>query len=314
MMRTKGKLTEKVVDVENWEVRPGGMLVQKRIPDSDGSAGTVPPPMIRVRVKYGSAYHEVNISSVATFGDLKKMLSERTGVHPEDQKLLFKDKEKESGAYLDTSGVKNRSKIVLVEDPTARAKRFIEMRRNAKMERASRSVSEVGLEVDGLAGQVVALESLIARGGNVAEKELISLIELLMTQLIKLDGIIADGDAKQQRRVQMERVQKYVETLDVLKIRNAMLIPNELLQKQQEQEQPKEQRQHQQQQQSRPPPPPMHKVNAPAPVVVTTQWEMFDFDIDSILSTPSTSANSTATFTSSAASSGPPPRFAWELF
>lgn len=52
-----------------WEVRPGGMLVQKRSPDSENRP---PPPPIRVRVKYGSIYHEINISSQATFGKTKQ--------------------------------------------------------------------------------------------------------------------------------------------------------------------------------------------------------------------------------------------------
>jgi hypothetical protein len=49
-----------------WELRPGGMLVQKRDAGSDRSSA--PAPTIRVRVKYGSIYHEINISSQATFG------------------------------------------------------------------------------------------------------------------------------------------------------------------------------------------------------------------------------------------------------
>ena len=36
---------------EVWEVRPGGMLVQKRSPDADAPAG-VPVPTIRVKVKF----------------------------------------------------------------------------------------------------------------------------------------------------------------------------------------------------------------------------------------------------------------------
>lgn len=56
-----------------WEMRPGGMLVQRRTDDSDRST-VPPPPTIRVRVKYGSIYHEVNISSQATFGNNKKSL------------------------------------------------------------------------------------------------------------------------------------------------------------------------------------------------------------------------------------------------
>lgn len=57
--------TETVVQ---WEVRPGGMLVQKRNPDSDHVSGHPPPLPIRVKVKYGSIYHEIRISPQATFG------------------------------------------------------------------------------------------------------------------------------------------------------------------------------------------------------------------------------------------------------
>lgn len=82
------------------------------------------------------------------------MLVGPTGLHHEDQKLLFKDKERDSKAFLDTSGVKDRSKIVLVEDPISQEKRFLEMRRSAKLEKASKSISEISLEVDRLAGRV----------------------------------------------------------------------------------------------------------------------------------------------------------------
>lgn len=51
----------------DWEMRPGGMLVQKRNPDSD-PVGAPPPPMIRVKIKYGSLYHEMSISPQASFG------------------------------------------------------------------------------------------------------------------------------------------------------------------------------------------------------------------------------------------------------
>ncbi|XP_050220813.1 BAG family molecular chaperone regulator 3 [Mercurialis annua] len=202
-----------------WELRPGGMLVQKRNPGSDRSS--IPPPTIRLRVKYGSTYHELSISSQATFGELKKLLAGPTGLHHEDQKLMFKDKERDSKAFLDICGVKDKSKIVVVEDPISQEKRFLEMRRNAKMEKASKSISEISLEVDRLAGQVSALESIISKGGNIPEKTLLNLIELLMNQLLKLDGIMGDGDVKLQRKMQVRRVQKYVETLDMLKSKNS---------------------------------------------------------------------------------------------
>lgn len=54
------------VGLKEWELRPGGMLVQKR---SDAEQSRAPPPTIRVRVKYGSIYHEIHISSQATFGN-----------------------------------------------------------------------------------------------------------------------------------------------------------------------------------------------------------------------------------------------------
>lgn len=205
----------------DWELRPGGMLVQKRNAESDRDS--VPPaPTIRVRVKHGSSYHEIYINSRATFGELKKLLAAPTALHPQDQKLFFKDKERDSKAYLDVVGVKERSKIVLVEDPTSQERRFIEMRKTAKIEKASKSISEISLEVDKLAAEVSALETVISKGGKVAETKVLDLIELLMNQLIKLDGIIVDGDVRLQRKNQVTRVQKYVETLDILKIHNSM--------------------------------------------------------------------------------------------
>ena len=51
--------------------------------------------------------------------------------------------------------------------------------------------------------QVSALEYVISKGGKVAENDVLNLIELLMTQLIKLDGVIAEGDVKLQRKMQV---------------------------------------------------------------------------------------------------------------
>lgn len=51
--------------------------------------------------------------------------------------------------------------------------------------------------------QVSALESVISKGGRVAEKQLVDANELLMTELIKLDGIEADGEVKLQRKMQV---------------------------------------------------------------------------------------------------------------
>ncbi|XP_027093923.1 BAG family molecular chaperone regulator 2-like [Coffea arabica] len=323
----------------DWEMRPGGMLVQKR---TSSDQNLPPPPTIRVRVKHGAVYHELNISSQATFGELKKMLTGATGLHHEDQKLIFKKKERDSKAFLDTTGVKNKSKIVLMEDPISLEKRHIEMRKTAKVEKAAKSISEISLEVDRLAGQVSELESVISRGEKVEEKDVVNLIELLMNQLLKLDGIIEDVDVKvkMQRKMQVTRVQKCVETLDMLKIKistpenNASAnvagpkirspIPSQQHQsspiqqghkilkenvpspvgKQQARHPFGVQKQPQQhlQQLSRHP--------ASGPVVITTQWETFDSMPAPVAlpTVPPTSTTSTSTAMASAQ-----PIFTWDL-
>lgn len=209
------------VGVSGWELRPGGMLVQKR--NSDVNQCQTVVPTIKVKVKYGSSYHEVNIKSQATFGELKKMLGGATGLNPLDQKIVFKDKERDSKAYLDVAGVKDGSRMVVFDDILSREKRLLENLKTTKMDRAKREIVEITTEIDKLAKQVGILEIEIYGGKKVVEKVLLNLIELLMSQLIKLDGIIAEGDVKLQRRMQVKRVQRYIETLDSLKIRNSKI-------------------------------------------------------------------------------------------
>ncbi|RLN35763.1 BAG family molecular chaperone regulator 2-like [Panicum miliaceum] len=212
------------VKEDEWEVRPGGMLVQKRSPDADASAGA-PVPTIRVKVKFNGVYHEIYINSQASFGELKKMMSAKTGLHPEDQKLVYKDKERDSKAFLDMAGVRDRSKMVLLEDPAAQAKRLLEQRRTDKAERAAKSISRISLDVDKLATKVSALETIVGKGGKVVDADVVTLTEALMNELVKLDSIAADGEVKVQRRMQEKRVQKYVETLDAIRAKNAAGAP-----------------------------------------------------------------------------------------
>ncbi|KAG6467242.1 BAG family molecular chaperone regulator 2-like [Zingiber officinale] len=292
-----------------WEVRPCGMLVQKRDSDADAS-GAAPVPTVRLKVKYGVASHEIYISSQATFGELKKLLSSKTGLHPLDMKLVYKDKERDSSAFLDIAGVKDKSKVLLLEDPTAQAKRLLEMRKTKKMEKAAKSISDISLEVDRLASKVSALDAILSKGGKVMENDVANLIELLMNELIKLDSIIAEDDAKLQRRLQIKRVQKYVETLDMIKIKNAKAQqPNH--QPQHQVQTQNQQQMHQNgnlQQQQHPIHTQYQQQLQEKKVVVTTNWETFDS-----LFMPSTSA-AAATAVTSIATPAPHPRFDWELF
>ncbi|RLM78940.1 BAG family molecular chaperone regulator 1-like [Panicum miliaceum] len=93
-----------------WEVRPGGMLVQKR----DGKGGK---EVIVVRVSTGFSWHDVSIGATSTFGELKLMLSMVTGLEPREQRLLFRGKEREDTDHLHMVGVRDKDKVLLLEDP-----------------------------------------------------------------------------------------------------------------------------------------------------------------------------------------------------
>ncbi|KAM0879492.1 hypothetical protein ACQ4PT_034202 [Festuca glaucescens] len=302
----------RVAAEEVWEVRPGGMLVQKRVAGDDETAleDVKPVPTIRVKAKHCGVTHEIYISAEATFGELRKLLSERAGAHQEDLKVLYKGKEQDPKAFLDMAGVKDRSKITVVDDPEARARRLIEERRQGHLQKAAKAVAAVAAEVDKIAPKVSVLEASVRKGEKVAEKDVSTVTEMLMNELLKLDAVVAGGDVKAQRRVQVKRVQKYVETLDAVMAKNATIerksgakkqaeqpAPPARQQQQQQLPQSQRQRQHPQQQQAQ-----------------TTRWEMFDL----LSSLPTTSSASSTTTTSSTASSvGPPPptnKLDWMLF
>ncbi|KAG8482929.1 hypothetical protein CXB51_024272 [Gossypium anomalum] len=102
-----------IISEIKWELRPGGMLVQKR--ETSGSSGG--GGMITVRVSTVSECHYVSIESTSTFGELKMILSLLTSLEPREQRLLFKGKEREDDEYLHMVGVKDKDKVLLLEDP-----------------------------------------------------------------------------------------------------------------------------------------------------------------------------------------------------
>ncbi|KAM0921431.1 hypothetical protein ACQ4PT_006825 [Festuca glaucescens] len=303
---------------DEWEVRPGGMLVQKRGPDSD--APPRPVPTIRVKVKHNGVTHEIYISAEASFGELKKMMSAKTGLHHEDQKLVYKDRERDSKAFLDMAGVKDKSKMLLLEDPDAQAKRLLEQRRADKAHRAAKHISRVSLDVDKLAVKVSALEAIVGKGGKVMEADVVALTEALMTELVKLDAIAAEGEVKAQRRMQEKRVQKYVETLDVIRAKNAAAAPksngngkaDRSLHLPPRPPPVSQRRQFNKQQQ-----PAAAAAGKAAAVAPTASWETFDL-LSSMPSTSSATATTTmaaaTTTTTAPKNASPIPRFDWELF
>ncbi|GLT26843.1 hypothetical protein SLA2020_018840 [Shorea laevis] len=199
----------------DWELRPGGMLVQKRDP-GDAASG----PMIKIKVSYDSYHHDIAISAQSTFGDLKRVLANETGLEPKEQRLLFRGKEKDDEECLDMAGVKDMSKVMLLEDPASKERKL--QQKNLNIQKAYEAVAKVREEVDKLSEKVVALEAIVHGGTKkVEEKEFTVLTELFMLQLLKLDTIDADGEAKVQRRIEVHRVQGFVDTLDNLKARSS---------------------------------------------------------------------------------------------
>lgn len=156
--------------------------------------------------------------------------------------------------------------------------------------------------------QVSALEAIVSKGGRVVDADVVALTEALMNELVKLDSIAADGEVKEQRRVQEKRVQKYVEALDAIraKTKKAAAAP------------PRPTAapaaaaaagQQQQRRQFQPPAP--ATATAPAPQTATASWESFDL-LSSVPSTSSAPVTTMAPATTTTTS--PSPRFEWELF
>ncbi|XP_065854174.1 BAG family molecular chaperone regulator 4 [Euphorbia lathyris] len=251
---------------EDIEVRSGGMLVQRREPDDDG-CGT--GPSIMINVSCASSQHEISLPAQSTFGYVKEVIERKTGVGPRRQTILFRGKEKEDWELLHEAGVKDKSKILVLENEVSKEKKpeeikeseetpqreskvsedmsKTEVRGREEMSKTFQAIGEVREEINKLAERVSVLEVAIKEGTKIAEEEFAMSSELLMRQLLKLDAIEAEGEAKIQRKAEVRRVQNYHELLDNLKTSN-----------------------------SRP------SSNSNNSVSVTTEWESFDSGVGSL--------------------------------
>ncbi|KAI6675223.1 hypothetical protein NL676_003129 [Syzygium grande] len=212
---------EKNKNEVDWEMRPCGMLVQRREEDDapcNGAGGN--GPMIKVNVSYGSSQHEIFVPSRSTFGEMKQIVAKRIGLDPVEQRLLFRGKEQEDEERLHLAGIKENSKVVVLEDPASKEKKLEQSQESEEVSIASEAVAGVRAEVDKLSKRVAALEVLVHDGTKVEEKKFVEPTELLMRQLLKLDGIEAQGEARVQRKAEVCRVQGLVDQLDSLKARN----------------------------------------------------------------------------------------------
>ncbi|XP_030537334.1 BAG family molecular chaperone regulator 4 [Rhodamnia argentea] len=205
----------------DWEMRPCGMLVQRREEDDaacDGAGGN--GPVIKINVSYGSSQHEIFVPSHSTFGEMKQIVAKRIGLDPAVQRLLFRGKEQEDEERLHLAGIKDNSKVVVLEDLASKEKKLEQSQASEEVSKASEAVAGITAEVDELSKRVAELEVFVHDGTKVEERKFVEPTELLMRQLLKLDGIEAQGVARVQRKAEVHRVQGLVDKLDSLKARN----------------------------------------------------------------------------------------------
>ncbi|KAK7381036.1 hypothetical protein VNO78_33560 [Psophocarpus tetragonolobus] len=105
-----------------WELRPGGMLVQKRESNQSGGEG-----VITIRVSTVSQWHDISIDATSTFGELKMILSLVTNLEPREQRLLFRGKERDDNEFLHMVGVRDKDKVLLLEDPAIKEMKLLGM-------------------------------------------------------------------------------------------------------------------------------------------------------------------------------------------
>ncbi|KAK1432719.1 hypothetical protein QVD17_09617 [Tagetes erecta] len=121
--RTRGATVMNMGEVK-WELRPGGMLVQRR----ETSCGeSVAEGVITIRVTTVSKWYDISIRATSTFGELKMMLSTITSLEVKEQRLLFKGKERDDAEHLHMVGVKADDKVLLLQDPAIKEKKLREL-------------------------------------------------------------------------------------------------------------------------------------------------------------------------------------------
>lgn len=85
------------------------------------------------------------------------MVAGPTGLHAADQRLIYKGRERDSKCFLDSMGVRDGSKIVVVEDEVSRERRCLESRKSATLDKASKEIAAIRFDVDSLADQVMII-------------------------------------------------------------------------------------------------------------------------------------------------------------
>ncbi|KAJ1412714.1 Ubiquitin-like domain superfamily [Sesbania bispinosa] len=70
-------------------------------------------------------WHDISIEATSTFGELKMILSLVTSLEPREQRLLFRGKERDDNEFLHMIGVRDKDKVLLLEDPAIKEKKLL---------------------------------------------------------------------------------------------------------------------------------------------------------------------------------------------
>ncbi|KAL6503272.1 hypothetical protein OROHE_023901 [Orobanche hederae] len=166
------------------------------------------PRTINIKISHGLNQYEVFVPSSSSFdllmdtGYLKSFICQKIGLRPERHKLFFTCKEKEDDEDLQAAGLTDNSEVLLMEAKACLQESPEEMQETSVISKGEEAVAQVRNEVDKLARQVCAMQALADRGIKVGDKEVGYLSEMLMRQLLKLDGIEAEGEGRVQRKME----------------------------------------------------------------------------------------------------------------
>ncbi|KAB2013804.1 hypothetical protein ERO13_D09G162500v2 [Gossypium hirsutum] len=152
-------------------------------------------------------------------GELKKNIAKKSGLETDKQRVSIRGKEKDKSKVEETGTAKEKA-----EETKASKENKVEfVRETEERSKAFVAIAGVRKAVDKLSERVAALEKAVNSGTKVSDEEFDVSAELLMRELLKLDGIEAEGEAKLQRKAEVCRVQNFHETLDKLKTTNSKL-------------------------------------------------------------------------------------------
>ncbi|XP_047336039.1 BAG family molecular chaperone regulator 4-like [Impatiens glandulifera] len=107
-----------------WEVRPGGMIVQKRSEDHE-MIRSMNNNKITVRVSSVNSQgdywqDDITVSSTSTFGELKMAICMARGLIMDSniKRIVYKGKEREDNEHVHMVGMTDKDKVFFLDHPS----------------------------------------------------------------------------------------------------------------------------------------------------------------------------------------------------